>query len=927
MATIKDLNYKTNVFTGTGRAKGAGEALANLVVGSVKLKQAYDTEVKSVNEEQDRILLYEEQAAWEKHKNETDYYDRDAIGQKAMFQEFNDSNNFVYNSDKYNNYRATQRGAIEGTYNKTIAAENKVRVANHYTEAITNTPDMTDDMLEAIITGAKNDGLELNQAKVRKLAFAGMENKIIANPEMYKGMTKADLYEAFPLLKSTMDKNLIPASSSKMIAKIDQKTAEQAKFKSDFKSVTNDGKRIFDISGTEEHRKDISRASLQSIYSIRDQVTRDKKLAEFAFNNPAYAKSELTRLSNNFLRGETTSDSIKQIGSLLELGVPLSKKVKEQYEDIARITHMQGGTINDNPEIAKQEYDQYKKQRDAMSQEEKDIFDKEIAEEVSSEVDSGFFGNLFESRLRAGASFTSSVLSFFGYDDGIEQIKDNMAANKQEIVKNAIMYKTINPNLDTEEAVELSLYDYKKSFGTGSTGTNSISVTKVHDEGEVSKYIGNISGSQKDKLLGEAVLRNQNLADTDGVKVVHHRMNGLIFSTVLSEDGEIMRQTQGLSTEDAKVYIVEEAKRKEKIKEEREKAHWDNVEKLRKDSREPNKENKNLTFNEDKLPKVITAGIDPFDAIRELSGDASIGKIKKTFSSTIDGINKAINQNFKSLEKVSGDLFESITSSGDKTFSEIGDNLTKWFNGELSEINGMSEDAKGFVEARFSGVKEQLGNLKKAYNEFELPEFNISTEEVKELPSGEYGGTDDEENIFQKTFDFLAGSLDERAVGSSDTNSYKGMFLKSIANSILPDIISKKEYGNEDFSNKFLGKLDKVANTVGSKLKVGESMLVNPDTASKVFGFKGYGYGKGNIQRDTGDKEVDLMRKGLGNFTLRRTEDGFEVYDVYDFKKGTHKLLKGRSKLFVTMHKLGEDFLAEGSEDAIKINIKLPRRG
>lgn len=101
-------------------------------------------------------------------------------------------------------------------------------------------------------------------------------------------------------------------------------------------------------------------------------------------------------------------------------------------------------------------------------------------------------------------------------------------------------------------------------------------------------------------------------------------------------------------------------------------------------------------------------------------------------------------------------------------------------------------------------------------------------------------------------------------------------------------------------------------------------MVVNPEFVSRHFGYEQMGYGNGNIQKDTGDREVDLLRKGLGNFTLTKTKEGFIVKDVYDFKEGTVDMIKGEeNSLFKFGHRLGEQFLSEDEGEGIQVDIKL----
>lgn len=191
----------------------------------------------------------------------------------------------------------------------------------------------------------------------------------------------------------------------------------------------------------------------------------------------------------------------------------------------------------------------------------------------------------------------------------------------------------------------------------------------------------------------------------------------------------------------------------------------------------------------------------------------------------------------------------------------------------------------------------------------------------------DFGGTEDnnDSNALSAVIDDMTANYfkTDQARGALDSNTYQGKFREAMTMALNP--FSTKSWNNKDFSNTFLNKLYTVAEAAGKNMKVGESKIISPEFVSRYFGYDHMGYGNGNIQKDTGDKEVDLMRKGLGNFTLIKTKEGFKIKDVYDFKRGTDEHIKGEEdSLFRVAHRLGEQFLSDDEGDGIKVNITLP---
>ena len=169
--------------------------------------------------------------------------------------------------------------------------------------------------------------------------------------------------------------------------------------------------------------------------------------------------------------------------------------------------------------------------------------------------------------------------------------------------------------------------------------------------------------------------------------------------------------------------------------------------------------------------------------------------------------------------------------------------------------------------------------------------------------------------------------------GDDNALSAKPMFAKLVANSFLPESLDKDDITNKDFTNNELALVQQISKHFAVGIKEGGTKLITVKQYNKYLDIVGAGYDK-SIAKDTGNPVADSIRTKLGAFTVKKTKEGFEVIDQYDFSIGDWKVRAAKGEYMYAAHLLGEMRMGENEDKSskdskesstLKVRLKLPK--
>lgn len=165
-------------------------------------------------------------------------------------------------------------------------------------------------------------------------------------------------------------------------------------------------------------------------------------------------------------------------------------------------------------------------------------------------------------------------------------------------------------------------------------------------------------------------------------------------------------------------------------------------------------------------------------------------------------------------------------------------------------------------------------------------------------------------------------------------------YLRGVLNSMVTHYLPNKlpsTVTEDDVSGEYLEALRLVVERSVPDLKVGEATGLTYDDVMDVLG------GESIFKKEGGpaiETIGEIIRTTLGNFGVKRTADGYEVFDTYDYEPAHEGGFKEHVKeafsdyqnesFYSAARTMGGYFMpenADGSskENALRINIKIPQ--
>ena len=165
-------------------------------------------------------------------------------------------------------------------------------------------------------------------------------------------------------------------------------------------------------------------------------------------------------------------------------------------------------------------------------------------------------------------------------------------------------------------------------------------------------------------------------------------------------------------------------------------------------------------------------------------------------------------------------------------------------------------------------------------------------------------------------------------------------YLRGVLNSMVTHYLPNKlpsTVTEDDVSGEYLEALRLVVERSAPDLKVGEATGLTYDDVMQVLG------GQSIFKKEGGptvESIGEIIRTTLGNFGVKKTKDGYEVFDTYDYEPVHEGGFKDHVKeafsdyqnesFYAAARTMGGYFTPENAdgyskENALRVNIKIPQ--
>lgn len=177
-------------------------------------------------------------------------------------------------------------------------------------------------------------------------------------------------------------------------------------------------------------------------------------------------------------------------------------------------------------------------------------------------------------------------------------------------------------------------------------------------------------------------------------------------------------------------------------------------------------------------------------------------------------------------------------------------------------------------------------------------------------------------------------SAEEQIIPEHYTFYARGV-LNSILTSYLP--VKASTVTERDVSGEYLEALRIVIAATHPDMKEGDAKQFTYDDVMKALGGESIFKGEGPPKIDT---IGETLRTTLGNFGVRRTKDGYEVFDTYDYEpvheggflshvEEAYSDFKGGEGLYGAARTMGSYFMPENpdgtsKENVLRVRIRIP---
>lgn len=316
---LRNVEFKTSSATGSYQGDTTGQALADLVIGALKpalqiadFNRQEANQIKSLNEEQDKLIYADHKFKVSKYLTETDFDNQTSEQQAKILNDIKSMQQPQYfNQTKYD----TEYGMFLNKYELDINKKANQEVNDNFNNNIkpmiatqANVLSMEDvDFLSSGLSKIPNAKQEIIKSVV------GHIDGVIQSDVKYKKMSKEQIYSEFPILSQIKDEN-IKSGLNARITNFDE-TYRKEQYESDINNAMTYGnvnsKTISDLSA--KHGKTF----FESYNDIEKQASKQVDL--LAFSDDDMSRKKAIDIANTF---NIKIDKVeKGLSSLIDTGV------------------------------------------------------------------------------------------------------------------------------------------------------------------------------------------------------------------------------------------------------------------------------------------------------------------------------------------------------------------------------------------------------------------------------------------------------------------------------------------------------------------------------------------------------------------------------------------------------------------------------
>ncbi len=230
---LQQLQFKTRVFTGTKRQEGAGTSLARLIIAGASSTAKVQKHLKSMNEDQDQLLLNDDKIKRKQSELDAGYSDM-SWSQKSDFNEKWRQENFVeYSSELYSQKQKMRELAWVADEDKKLVEENNIEGDNYVSESLSAIDNQTTlEDIDKIIAR----GYSLNKKITKDTVYSDLEKQVMAKLEdpKYEKMNPEDVKKEFGFMSEIKNDLYTNAYNNKIET---MGKAHQVRVDNDYKDV------------------------------------------------------------------------------------------------------------------------------------------------------------------------------------------------------------------------------------------------------------------------------------------------------------------------------------------------------------------------------------------------------------------------------------------------------------------------------------------------------------------------------------------------------------------------------------------------------------------------------------------------------------------------------------------------------------------